>query len=173
MDKILVLYKSKYGSSARYAGWLKEFLNCDAYSLNSFGGSFKCYDCIILAGGIYAGGIAGLKYLKKHYEELADKRVILFAVGAGPYDERAVTKLKAQNLSKLALHADLFYGRGAYDEKKMNFIDRTMCQTLRRSLAKKDPSEFEPWMQALAQATDEGYDWTDPEYLIPLINTLQ
>lgn len=172
MNKILVLYKSKYGSSAQYAGWLKEKLNCDVYSVNTFNGSFDKYDCVILIGGIYAGGIAGLKYLKKNSKILTDKEVLIFAVGAGPYDEGAIKKLNEQNLSKLPFPAKLFYGRGAYEEKKMNFIDRTMCKTLRKSLVKKDPSEFEPWMQALANATDEGYIWTDSEYLVPLLNAI-
>lgn len=172
MNKILVIYKSKYGASTRYTNWLKEKLNCDVFSLNTFNGSFDGYDRIILVGGIYAGGIAGLKYLKKHRNVLADKKVFIFAVGAGPYDEGTITKLKDQNLSKLSFHAKLFYGRGIYDEKKMNFIHRTMCRTLRKSLAKKDPSEFEPWMQTLVQATDEGYDWTDPKYLLPLIDAV-
>lgn len=172
MNKILVLYKSKYGSSAHYAEWLKEELNCDISSVDAFNNSLDHYDCIILVGGIYAGGIAGLKYLKKYSSVLADKKVFIFAVGASPYDEGAITKLKDQNLSKLSFHAKLFYGRGIYDERKMNFIDRTMCRTLRKSLTKKDPSEFEPWMQALIQVSDEGYDWTDSKYLSPLLNAI-
>lgn len=172
MNKTLVLYKSKYGSSTQYAKWLKEKLNCDISLVDAFNSSLDQYDCIILTGGIYAGGIAGLKFLKKHTNVLADKKVFLFAVGASPYDEGAITKLKDQNLSKLSFHVELFYGRGIYNEKKMDFIHRTMCRTLRKSLTKKDPSEFEPWMQALVQATDEGYDWTDPKYLLPLIDAV-
>lgn len=172
MNKILVLYKSKYGSSARYANWLKEKLNCDISSVDAFNSSLDQYDCIIFVGGIYAGSLPSLKYLKKHNNVLADKKVFLFAVGAGPYDEGAIKQLREQIFTKLSFHAELFYGRGAYEEKKMNFIDRTMCRTLRKSLVKKDPSEYEPWMQALIQATDEGYDWTDSKYLLPLLTAI-
>jgi menaquinone-dependent protoporphyrinogen IX oxidase len=40
------------------------------------------YDVVILGGGIYATGIAGISFLKKHYERLKNKKIIVFAVGA-------------------------------------------------------------------------------------------
>ena len=43
---------------------------------------------------------------------------------------------------------------------------------LQKSVAKKDPSTYEPWMKALMCAVGEECDWTDPEYLEPLLKYL-
>jgi len=172
MNKTLILYKSKYGSAAKYAAWLNEALQGDITSLDAFDYNFNDYDQIVLIGGIYAGGIAGIKKLKKHMSTLTAKKLVVLAVGASPYDEAAVSKLKAQNLQEIS-GIPLFYARGAYDEQKMKLIDRTLCKALRKSLTKKDPAEFEPWMKALAEADDGSYDWSDSLQLAPLIEYLK
>ena len=51
----------------------------------------------------------------------------------------------------------------------MSFTDRTLCKMLQKSVAKKDPSAYEPWMTALMCAVGQKCDWTDKKYLEPLI----
>ena len=51
----------------------------------------------------------------------------------------------------------------------MTLPDRTMCRMLQKTVAKKDPSEYEPWMSALMCAAGETCDWTDRKYLEPLL----
>ena len=51
----------------------------------------------------------------------------------------------------------------------MTLSDRTMCRMLQKAVAKKDPSEYEPWMSALMCAAGETCDWTDRKYLEPLL----
>lgn len=63
----------------------------------------------------------------------------------------------------------LFYGRGAWDEEAMTFKDRALCRLLQKSVAKKDPATYEPWMKALMCAVGQKCDWTDRKYLDPLI----
>ena len=67
----------------------------------------------------------------------------------------------------------LFYGRGAWNESKMKFMDRTLCKMLQKSVAKKDPNTYEPWMKALMCAVGQDCDWTDKKYLIPLMDFLK
>ncbi len=61
---------------------------------------------------------------------------------------------------------------GAWDESKMKFVDRTLCKILQRSVAKKDPETYEPWMRALMCAVGQTCDWTDKKYLAPLVDYL-
>ncbi|MCA5962148.1 flavodoxin domain-containing protein [Blautia sp. RD014234] len=42
------------------------------------------YDVIILAGGIYASGIAGLSFLKKNIDNLKGKQIAVFALAHLP-----------------------------------------------------------------------------------------
>ena len=83
MSKILIMYQSKYGATKKYAEWLSEDLSCDLIETKKADiNKIKEYDTIILGGGIYASGIAGISFLKKNYEKLADKKIVVFAVGA-------------------------------------------------------------------------------------------
>ena len=76
--------------------------------------------------------------------------------------------MKTQNMRGLPEGIPVFYARGAYDEKRMSLKDRTLCRMLKKTLTGKDPSQLEPWQQALLEAGDEGHDWTDPGELASL-----
>jgi menaquinone-dependent protoporphyrinogen IX oxidase len=173
MNKIIVLYQSKYGATKKYADWLKEELACDL--LETKKASIEIvdkYDVIILGGGLYASGIAGLSFLKKYYNKLKDRKIIVFAVGASPYDEKAFNAVKEHNLKGELANIPLVYLRGAWNEEKMTFIDRTLCNMLKKSVAKKDQSKLEPWEKALLEAAGKSCDWTDKKYLEPIINLI-
>ena len=170
MKQTVVLYKSKYGAAKKYAGWIQEALSCDAYQVGEFQWeAITKYDLVILAGGIYAGGISIVKDLKKHLTALADKELILFAAGASPFDQKMLEELKLRNTETLHREIPIFYGRGAFDEEKMTVIDRMLCRMIKKSLSKKEPKDFEPWMKELFEWDGKGCDWTDPKYLEELL----
>ena len=85
----------------------------------------------------------------------------------------AFEEIKKHNLKDDLKGIPVFYGRGAWDEAKMTWKDRTLCKILQKSIAKKDPSTYEPWMQALMCAVGQTCDWTDKKYLLPLMEYLQ
>lgn len=173
MRKILILYQSKYGATKRYAEMLKRQLGCDVCeSRRAPFGQLEAYDTVVAAGGVYAGGIAGLPYIRKNLTALAGKRLAVLAVGASPFDERAVEELKVRALSGLPKDTPLFYARGTYDEGRMHWLNRTLCRMLKNALRKRDPAEFEPWMQALYEAEGQSADWVDQAYLAPLLGWL-
>lgn len=170
MNSILILYKSKYGSTKKYVDMLRKEMNCDVFEINDFHfKDIKNYDFILFAGGIYAGGISIMKYVQKNSNLLANKKIAIFAVGASPYDEKAFEATKKQNLKNISFEIPMFYGRGAYDESVMNFVDKSLCKLLKKSLSKKDPSTFEPWMEAFFQADGKSSDWVNRIYLEPVI----
>lgn len=169
MKKIVVLYKSKYGATKKYAQLLKKKLNCDVLeNKNITIAQLQQYDTIILGGGIYAGGIAGRTTLEKYYQELKKKQLLIFAVGASPYDEKNLKNLRLKSELK---DIPLFYCRGAWNEKIMSFKDRTLCSVLKKMVAKKASATREPWEAALMEAMGGGsFDWTNEAYLTPILN---
>jgi len=170
MPKVIVLYQSKYGSTKRYADWLATELSCGVLETKKADISeIQKYDVVILGGGIYAGGIAGISFVKKHYDKLRDKKVIVFAVGASPYDENAIKELRKRHFSDDLEEVPCFYCRGAWNEEIMSLKDRTLCLMLKKAVAKKDPANYEPWEAALMQAIGSNCDWTDKENLDPII----
>lgn len=173
MKKGIICYQSKYGATLTYVKWLQETLHYDVKELKSVKlQEILAYDTILICGGIYASGIKGINFLKKHYEALCHKRLIVFCVGASPYDEKAFQNIKQTNLKDRLKDIPLFYGRGAWDERKMTFIDRKLCHMLQKAIAKKDPSTYEPWMTALSEVKGKSANWCDKKYIQPLITYL-
>lgn len=170
MSDTVIIYRSKYGAARRYAHWLQEALTCDCLeNKNLTPAQLADYHTIILGGGVYAGGIAGLSFFQKNWTALQGKNLRIFAVGASPYDEAAVQALRP----KAPLDGvPLFYLRGAWDVAAMSFPDRTLCTMLKRSIAKRDPATLEPWMAALMEAGEASCDWTDKAALAPLLASL-
>ena len=166
MGRAVVIYQSKYGATKKYAQWLSEELLCDLIETKKATvEQIEKYDVIILGGGIYATRIAGISFLKKYYERLKNKRIIVFAVGASPYDEKAMAILKEKNFKKELSHIPCFYCRGSWNEEIMSWKDRTLCNLLKKAVEKKDPSTYEPWETGLMQAIGSNNDWTDKEYI--------
>lgn len=174
MKKGIILYQSKYGATKKYVDWLMESTNFDCIETSKANvEELQQYELIILCGGIYASGIAGLQFIRKNINKLNDKKILVFCVGASPYDETAFNEVKSRNLREDLKEIPLFYGRGAWNEESMTFKDKTLCKMLQKAIAKKDPSTYEPWMKALMSAVGKKCDWTDKKYLKPLLEYIK
>ena len=174
MENGIIIYQSKYGSTKKYVNWLIEETQFDYIETpHAKIKDIEKYNTIVLCGGIYASGIAGLSFLRKNYHLLKNKKIAILCVGASPFDKKAFNEVKAHNLKEDLKNVPTFYARGAWDEEKMSFVGRTLCKMLQKDIAKKDPSTYEPWMKALMSAVGEKCDWTDREYLRPLLEYIQ
>lgn len=174
MKEGIILYQSKYGAAKKYAQWLKEETGFDWNETKKATiEEAEEYETIVLCGGIYASGIAGISFLRKNRQRLQGKKTAIFCVGASPYDEGALAAIRERNFPKEDQDVPLFYGRGIWDENEMTFMDRGLCKMLQKSLAKKDRSSYEPWMEALMASAGQRCDWTDRAYLEPLIAFLK
>ena len=174
MKKVLVLVQSKYGASRQYARWLAERIASDLAETKNFDPkNFDRYARIVLVGGVYAGTVAGVDFLKKHRARLNGKMIAVFAVGASPADADELNRMQHW-LNERLPDAALFYGRGRYDEQQMNFMDRTLCRMLKKSLLKKDPATLKPWARAMLESEVRGAcDWCDPNASEPLCSDLK
>ena len=170
----VILYQSKYGATKRYADWLSEETGFKCIETKKADiNEIITYDTIILGGAIYASGIAGLSFLKKNIKKLAGKKIVVFCCGASPYEEKAIQQIREHNMKGDLSDIPLFYCRGAWDLDAMSFKDRTLCKLLRKSVEKKDPSEYELWEKALMEAGDDKCDWTDKKYLDPILECIR
>ena len=174
MSKGVILYQSKYGATKKYADWLAEESGFDCVETkNAKVSNLQNYDVIILGGGVYASGILGFSFIKKNYEALKDKKIAVFAVGASPFDEKAILEIRQRLFTGELKNIKSFYCRGAWDEEKMTFGDRTLCKMLQKAVAKQNPAEYEPWQKALMCAVGKKCDWTDKAYLEPLLKWIE
>ncbi|MBR2924884.1 MAG: flavodoxin [Clostridia bacterium] len=176
MNNGIILYQSKYGATRKYANWLAESTGFSCMETKKATlAAVQPYKTIVLMGGVYASGVAGLSFLKKNLLGLKGKRILIFAVGASPYDEAAIEQARQHNLKGELSHIPLFYGRGSWNLEGMTFGDRTLCKLLLKAVAKQDPSTYEPWQAALveANANNGAFDWSDKAYLEPLLAALK
>lgn len=170
MKSGIIIYRSKYGATKKYADWLAEMTGFECMQTpKANADAVTSYNTIILCGGVYASGIAGLSFLKRNIGVLKGRRIAVLCVGASPYDEKALNEIKAHNMKDELRDIPLFYGRGAWNEERMTFKDRTLCRLLQRSIANKSPDTLEPWMKALMDAAGKSCDWTDKKYLAPIL----
>ena len=170
----VILYQSKYGATKRYADWLSEETGFPCMETRTADiHEIAKYDTIILGGGIYASGIAGLSFLKKNIGKLKGKKILVFCCGASPYDENALQQIREHNLKDSLSDIPLFYCRGAWDMDAMSFKDRTLCSLLRKVVARKDPADYEIWERALMEAGNHKCDWTDKKYMEPILKCVK
>jgi hypothetical protein len=104
---------------------------------------------------------------------LAGKKILTFCCGASPFDQKFFDELTGKFFTDKLAGIPCFYCRGAFDMKNMTFKDRTLCKMLRKMVAKKDPSTYEVWEEAIMSVgEDEAGDWTDPKYIEPILQAL-
>ena len=81
MERTVVIYKSKNGSTEKYANWIGEELECPVFKAEDFSKKdFEDYDNIIFGGWVHAGGVMGFDLIKKNMRRLEGKKIVVFAV---------------------------------------------------------------------------------------------
>ena len=169
----VVIYRSKYGSTARYAHMLAQKLDCPCREIRGLKvEKLAGFDTVLAGGGLYAGRVSCVPFLKKFCAKMPQKRVLVFGVGASPLDAEEVEKIRRANFQGPLEHIPFVYCRGACDEQVMTWKDRTLCRLLRRSLEKNPPASMPPWAEALQEADEKRCDWVDESFLQPLLNQL-
>lgn len=157
--KTIVVYRSKYGYTKKYAEWIAESLGCDIKE-NAVFGDIAGYDAVICGGGIYAGRINGAGLITKNFERLAGKKLALFAVGsnAGHKDELDEFWKKAleENIRRKIPH---FYLRGGFDYGRLKRVDRLMMNMLKKVLLSKETLTEDE--KGLLSAYETPVDFTD------------
>ncbi len=173
MMKGIIVYKSKYGATKKYAQWLREETGFDMIKVSDAKVvDLKKYEVLIFGGGIYASGIPVTSFLKKNIKALADKKIIVFCDGASPYEESAFNAIRERVMIAELKDIPLYYCRGAFDLESMSFMDRNLCKILQKVVVKKDPKDYEIWESALMEAFQNKNDWTDKVYLKPILDIL-
>lgn len=165
--KTIVVYKSKYGYTKRYAEWIAEELGCDIKE-NAALGDILGYDMIICGGGCYAGTINGSKLITKNLAQLSEKKLILFAVGSSSGADKDIVPFWEKNLTTEQRQAVAhFYLRGGFDYGRLGSADKLLMNMLKSHLKKiKDPDEETPGLLA---AYDTPVDFTDKGRLTELL----
>lgn len=140
MKKSIVIYKSKYGSTKRYAEWISNKLDADLFEVSKVKKeTLSQYETIIFGGALYAGGINGISFIRKNFEILKEKKLIVFVVGVSPVENKKdLEEVINKNFTpEMQGCIQVGYLRGALDYTKLSFKHRVMMWGLKQFLSKQ------------------------------------
>ena len=82
MEKILIVYESRYGATRQYAQAIGRALGYPVYPRKELpAGQLESCSILVYGGGLYAGGVAGIRTLKQAMENYPQKEFVLFTCG--------------------------------------------------------------------------------------------
>lgn len=176
MNKIVIIYESKYGSTKRYAKWIADALSCQIFEKKNFRSeNLSQYDTVIYGGGLYAGSVSGIKFITQNWKLLSDKRVVLFTCGLAdpdnPHDISVIRESLSRILSEDKLnHLCLFHLRGGIDYSRLNLVHRSMMAMMRKMLLKKGAHSLREEDQLFLDTYGKCVDFTDKASIRPLVD---
>lgn len=179
MGKILVVYRSKYGFTQKYAEWIAETLHADLKEgHNVKPDDLKHYDVIIYGGGLYAGGVNGISAFVKAFPKMKDKALYLFTVGAADVlDPKNITRIRSELNKVLSPEMQekvkIYHFRGGIDYPHLSIVHRAMMSMMIRMLRKKPQSELRSDDIAMLETYGQLVDFTNRSTIAPLIQDVE
>jgi menaquinone-dependent protoporphyrinogen IX oxidase len=153
--KGIVLYKSKYGHTLRYATWLSKALDWELRELSDFKKKdVESYDHVLFGTGVYINRMKGINRVKRLFKE---KPIMLFACGGNAGIEEEIERIKTRNLSEdeQDFHT-FFYLPGGLDFTKVKGLMGLMMKLSCRMLKKKKDrtQDEEDFLKGFTEPTD-------------------
>jgi len=172
MERTVVIYKSKRGSTKQYAEWIGEELQCPVISEKDFSKKdFANYDNIIYGGHVQAGGIMGFDLIKKNMRRLQDKKLVIFAVGLNVMSKETRMQLREINFDKKSVERiTCYYCPGAYNPESIKGNDAAIMKMMISMLEGKPYAERTEEDAILLEAVKNGANYVDKKYIEPIIN---
>lgn len=159
----IVIYKTKYGATKKYAEWISEELGCEAVDAKNVKiDDILKYDTIIYGGGLYAEIINGVHMLTKNMDKLKGKKIAVFTTGLTPpdcrdyYDKMVIEKNFKEGLPE---NVRVFNFLGKMVVSELSLVHRTALKTLKKIMqGKENPSDMERLLVELCDADGDFCD---------------
>ncbi|GAA0774193.1 flavodoxin domain-containing protein [Clostridium subterminale] len=172
MSKTVVIYKSKYGSTKKYAEWIATALGADIFEASKIDATdMQKYSTIIYGGGLYASGILGISLITKAFDKLKDKNLVVFTVGlADPSNTEQFIPVIDKNLTKeMQKSIKLFHFRGAIDYKNLGLIHKSMMALLKNKVSKMPQDKMDDETKMMIETYGQVVNFTEQSSIKPLI----
>jgi menaquinone-dependent protoporphyrinogen IX oxidase len=172
--KIAVIYKTKYGSTKKYAGWIALKLDADLYEVTDIRPKHLLeYDIIIFGGGLYKGKINGINFIKDNYDKIKDKDIFIFTVGMETVDMTKKDSIIKSNLDNFNDDGFMLYNfKGEYEYKSLNFIDKILMKGFKKFIENKNKLDLTQDDLNVLKGFEEKVDLTDKKSIKVLIDDI-
>ena len=177
MEDLVVLYGTNYGTTRRYAENLASRIGVTAVNFEHADIPSGC-KVIVYFGGLYAGGVKGMKETLPKIRNNPYAKLIIVTVGlADVHNEENInnirTSLSKQLPPEIYEKAKIYHLRGGIDYKKLNFMHKSMMKML-YSKAKKIPEEQQnAEVKAMIETYGQYVDFVDFEELTAIENEIR
>ena len=137
--KIAIVYKSKYGCTMKYAGWLAIKLDADLYEISDVGRwDLLKYKTIIFGSPIYNSKIYILEYLLDKFKTISNKNIVLFCVSLNLQKHKEIIEYNFVD-NEMKNKIKFFFLDGSINYNELSKIDKFR---LKKSLNKNLPKDL-------------------------------
>ena len=169
-QRIIVVYTSIYGSTKTYAEWIAEALDARLARVKEITpGNLGDYDTVVYGGGLYAGGIAGIKRIT----QVTCKNLVIFTVGLADPATTDYSPVIDGLSAELRKNARFFHLRGGIDYKRLGLLHKAMMAIKKREIIKKTASELTGEEKLLLETYGSQTNFCDKDSIKPLVDYVQ
>lgn len=173
--KDLIIYGSQYGTTKNYAEKFASMTGIPVISYEDIK-DLNGYDLIIHFGGLYAGGVKGLKKTVGALQE--DAKLVIVTVGLADVSDKENTdnikkSLQKQVPEKLLSHAAIFHLRGGIDYKSLSFKHRAMMTMLYNKVRKLPEERKTAEVKAMIETFNQKVDFVDYDSLNQILEAIK
>lgn len=165
----LIIYKTVYGFSKKYALWLSKELGAKMIDVEKIEdeerADIEAYSDIIFISGIYGLQISVMPFIKGNYNLIKGKKIYILAVGLHEDTPEYIEVLKNKNGIK---DTKLYYARGGWSEEDLTFQDKAQVRILASIRGAMNP-EYKYFRKMLKENLGKSIDYTDKKYIKQLI----
>lgn len=172
MSNVAVIYKSKYGSTKKYAEWIAKDLDADLFDGSKVNvEKLSKHDTIIFGGGVYADTINGVDLITKNYESIKNKNIIVYTVGlAATNNKEEFTRVIDKNFNAEMIKKMQFYHfQGGIDYSKLSLTHKMMMYMFYKFIAKKKAEDLSTDAQMMVATYGKNVDYTHKASIEPLV----
>ena len=169
MDQLIV-YGSQYGTTQRYAERFSQLTRLPCIRSEAVK-DLSCYGRVIHFGGLYAGGVKGLRKTLRALGEHTG--LIIVTVGlADVTDEENLANirnaLKRQVTGHLLEKTQVFHLRGGIDYRKLSLKHKAMMTLLYHSVKNQPEEQKTAETRAMIETFNKAVDFVDFSALEPI-----
>lgn len=173
---MIIIFGSCYGTTKQYADELSGRIGCEAVSFENVS-DINAYQTIIYMGGLYAGGVQGMKKTLKKLSDISDKNICIVTVGlADPTDEKNIEhirkNIKTQVSEELYNKALVFHLRGGIDYSELNFLHKKMMGMVYKKAVSVPEEERDAEISAMIETYNKQVDFVDFDSLDSIVQSL-
>ncbi len=168
---VLVVYRSKYGSTKRYAEWIAKGCDADLFDLSEFDPSrLAGYGTVLFGSSVRAGRIKHIGFVKKNWEVLKKKKFVIFTATGAPSDDPGQMKVFESSLpAEIRKKTKYFPLHGAFDFNKLTGGDRFMMAFPEMIIFLKWWFKRDEKSKKDLEDLKKPQDWTSEKAIVPIV----